>query len=259
MGRADSSSSSGSSVSQTASNTASSTASGSGSSTITSAPSSSGGSSSSASGSASNSNSDSSNTSGSSSGSQTATGTSNGGSSSNTTIYDPRLPAGGVQMVTPAATSGSQYYKVGDQITFGWNFTSLSATPSAVDVFATCTSQAYTYTLASNQSIGSTAVTWDTGAVPTDHPLLTDTYTLIIFDAASGVSATAQAGYLAVFDSFSFGMYTPQPYTPLNDFICATCSAGLSQTERQALGFMLGMAAVTVLSFSWFVGGLGLF
>lgn len=40
---------------------------------------------------------------------------------------------------------------------------------------------------------------------------------------------------------------------------CAVCSAALSDTERQAMKFMFGMAAVTVLSFTWFVGGLGAF
>jgi hypothetical protein len=29
--------------------------------------------------------------------------------------------------------------------------------------------------------------------------------------------------------------------------------------ERQALGFMFGMGAITILSFTWFAGGFGLF
>ncbi|KAK3080184.1 hypothetical protein LTS18_002899, partial [Coniosporium uncinatum] len=36
------------------------------------------------------------------------------GSSSETTEYDPRLPPGGISMITPAAISGSQFYKIGD-------------------------------------------------------------------------------------------------------------------------------------------------
>lgn len=40
------------------------------------------------------------------------------------------------------------------------------------------------------------------------------------------------------------------------DWKCAVCSAALSDAERQALKFMFGMCAVTVLSFTWFVSGL---
>ena len=40
--------------------------------------------------------------------------------------------------------------------------------------------------------------------------------TLLIYDAESSVSATAKAGYLGVFNTFQFGMYTPQPYVPFS-------------------------------------------
>ncbi len=134
-----------------------------------------------------------------------------------TTEVDPRLPAGGVEMVTPSAIAGSQYYKVGDYVTFGWNYTSLVVTPSAVDILASCSANSQAYTIATNQSVGPTgSVTWDTRQFATGTaPLLTETYTLVIYDAAKDVSATAQAGYLGTFDQFTFGMYTPQPYVPL--------------------------------------------
>jgi len=120
-------------------------------------------------------------------------------------------------MVTPAAISGQQYYKIGNWVTFVWNYTSLSVTPTAIDVLATCTANQGTYTLALNQSTKETGkVLWDTGAYQSTAtlPLLTETYTLLIFDADSSVSATAKAGYLAVYSQYTFGMYTPQPYTP---------------------------------------------
>ncbi|KAI9719816.1 MAG: hypothetical protein M1812_003305 [Candelaria pacifica] len=182
-------------------------------------------------------------------------------SSSETTVIDPRLAAGGIQMVTPPASLAAvnQYYKVGDFVTFAWNYTSLSVSPKAIDIVATCSSNQHTYTLAMNQSVGETnAVTWDTGAYQKTAtiPLLTESYTLIIYDAAKDVSATAQAGYLGQ-AQFPFAMYTPQPYTPLSDYTCATCSGALSDMERQALKFMFGMGIITVLSFTWFVGGLG--
>lgn len=194
-----------------------------------------------------------------------ATGTvkpTHAGNSSATTQFDPRLPAGGVQMVTPAAISGQQYYKIGDWVTFAWNYTSLSVTPTAIDVLATCTANQGTYTLTLNQSTQETGkIFWDTGAYQSTAtlPLLTETYTLLIFDADSSVSATAQAGYLAVYNQYTFGMYTPQPYTPWSDFHCPTCSAALSSTERQALGFLFAMCTITVLSFTWFAGDFGVF
>jgi hypothetical protein len=52
-------------------------------------------------------------------------------------------------------------------------------------------------------------------------------------------------------------MYEGQSYTPLNDFICATCNAALGDMEKRALGMMFGMCVLTVLSFTWFVNGMG--
>lgn len=165
-------------------------------------------------------------------------------------------------MVTPGVFAAASYYKVGDYVTFAWNYTSLSVTPTAIDILASCSLNSQLYTIALNQSVQPTgAVTWDTGEYEATAtiPLLTATYTLVIYDAAEDISATAQAGYLAVQDTFQFGMYTPQPYTPLNEFKCATCSAALSDHERQALGLMLGMGVITFLSFTWFAGGFGVF
>ena len=136
-----------------------------------------------------------------------------------TTAIDPRLPPGGIEMVTPAAIAPSQYYKIGDYVTFAWNYTSLSVTPSGIDILASCSLNQQLYTIALNQSVGPTgAVTWDTGEYQATAtiPLLTETYTLVIYDASQDITTIPQAGYLAVQDQFQFGMYSPQPYTPLN-------------------------------------------
>jgi hypothetical protein len=165
-------------------------------------------------------------------------------------------------MLTPAATDGEQYFKIGDFVTFGWNYTSLMATPTAVDVIASCSAINQQFTIAANVTIANStqAVIWDTNAYKaahSDRPLVTEEYTLVIYDAASSISAPAEPGYLAVFNSYKFGLYEPQPYQGLNEgFICATCSGALSETSRNALGFMLSMCAITVLSFTWFLGGL---
>ncbi|KAK4993051.1 hypothetical protein LTR66_006121, partial [Elasticomyces elasticus] len=114
-----------------------------------------------------------------------------------------------------------------------------------------------TYTIATNQSVKATgAVTWDTGAYQ-ETALLTQKYTLIIHDAAKDVSATAQAGYLATYQQFTFGMYTPQPYTPMADWVCATCNGAMSAMERQTLKMLAIVVGITVLSFTWFAGGAG--
>jgi hypothetical protein len=119
-------------------------------------------------------------------------------------------------MITPNPFSTS-YYKIGDQVTFAWNYTSVSKLPKAVDVLVSCTANQNLYTLALNQSAQQTgSFVWDTGKYQSTAtvPLLTESYTLIIYDAESSISATAKPGYLGTYDGFIFGMYTPQPYTP---------------------------------------------
>ncbi len=87
---------------------------------------------------------------------------------SSTVDIDERDPPGGIQMITPGPFAGPQYYKIGDYITFGWNYTSLSVTPSAINVVASCSLNSHIYTIAANQSVQSSqAVTWDTRAEAT--------------------------------------------------------------------------------------------
>ena len=124
-------------------------------------------------------------------------------------------------MVTPAPTASTSYYKIGDWVTFAWNYTSLSVTPSNVDVLASCTANNHLYTLTTNMSVDATnTILWDTNSYQSHPPdgtsLLTETYTLVIHDAQKDVSATASAGFLSTYEQFYFGMYSPQPYTPLD-------------------------------------------
>jgi hypothetical protein len=164
--------------------------------------------------------------------------------------------------ITGSATnSKASYYKIADQITFAWNYTSLSRNPSAVDVLATCTANNALYTIAANETWEQMqTIVWDTGAYQSTGtiPLLTETYTLIIHDAAKDVSATASPGYLGTWKQFTFGMYSPQPYTPMADYVCATCSSAMSSMEKQTYAFLFSMAGVTVLTFGWFTGAAGM-
>jgi len=168
-------------------------------------------------------------------------------------------------MITPNPQSSSSYYKVGNYLTFAWNMTSLSITPTALDILATCTANQATYTIAMNQTINGTegAVTWDTGEYQSTATisLLTETYTLIIHDAALDATATAPYGGLPAFSQFRFAMYTPQPADTNGPtgIRCITCSGAMSQSERQTLGFVFGMAAIAVVSFTCFAGSFGVF
>lgn len=133
------------------------------------------------------------------------------------TSFDPRLPAGGISMITPGALAGDQFYKIGNYITFAWNYTSLSVTPTAIDVMASCSRNQATYTIAVNMSASETKVIWDTKNTPSGQtPFLTDKYTLLIYDSDSAVTAAPRAGYLGVFNALTFGMYAPQEYVPWN-------------------------------------------
>ncbi|KAM0714424.1 hypothetical protein Q7P37_010211 [Cladosporium fusiforme] len=186
---------------------------------------------------------------------------SSSGTSTKSETFDARNPAGGASMITPNALSPASYYKIKDEITFVWNYTSLSKAPAAVDVLATCTQNQAMYTISANMSFESTqSVIWDTGKYQATgtNPLLTETYTLIVHDAAKDVSATAKAGYLGTWNQFTFGMYEPQKYTPMADYVCATCNSAMSLMEKQTYGFMFAMIGVTLFTFGWFTGEAGL-
>lgn len=176
------------------------------------------------------------------------------------TSYDARLPAGGISLITPAATAAFPIYKIGDYVTFGFTYTSLKATPTALNIMATCTDNKEMYTIAMNQTVkakGDGLVVWDTDGYETKSaPLVMATYTLIIYDSDGSATDVAEAGYLAPFQT-AFGMYATQPYEAGDGTIqCATCSGAFGSMERSALGFAVGMSVLTVLTFGWFVNGL---
>ncbi|XXG96577.1 hypothetical protein Hte_002864 [Hypoxylon texense] len=164
-------------------------------------------------------------------------------------------------MITPATTAGTTLYRIGDPtpITWVWNYTSLQGTPTAIDVLVACSTATATWTLTQNMTFEPTATfTWDTQKYAESavaSPLLVAQYTLMIYDADSSVSATAEPGYLAPYDGFQFGMYTSRPYEDLGEWKCATCSGALGDGERQALGFAVSMSIITILSFTWYVTG----
>ncbi|QDS75548.1 hypothetical protein FKW77_005627 [Venturia effusa] len=187
------------------------------------------------------------------SGNSTSTGT-----AAATTSYDSSGGLGSVVMVNPAALATSTYYKVGDYVTWGWNYTNVQATPTAVDLWAFCSAAKATYTLAMNMTYDEKGVyTWDTAAYATQAPQLgTNSYTLSIADAEIGMSGTKGAGYLNPVAMYTFAMYTPQPYVNATDWTCATCNSGAgSLTPKNTWSFLGATASITVLSFTWFATG----
>jgi len=176
--------------------------------------------------------------------------------------FDARDPPGSVVMITPSAAAGSQLYKIGDHITWGWNYTNVQGKPTAVDVLVSCKAATQTWTLTQNMTYATPgSYTWDTAAYQTknvENPLPVESYTLIIKDSDTEITDTPEAGYLAPFAGFTFVLYTPQPYTPLaSGWVCATCSGGVSDIDKRAFGAVVAMSVVTVFSFTWFVTGFG--
>ncbi|KKK18536.1 hypothetical protein P175DRAFT_0502431 [Aspergillus ochraceoroseus IBT 24754] len=187
--------------------------------------------------------------------------TSSKNSTTTSTSVDARLPAGGISMLTPSAIS-TTYYKIDEAITFVWNYTSLSITPTGVNVVASCSLNDATYTIASNLSVSQTqSVVWDTKKYQANAtvPLLTASYTLIVYDESKSISDVASAGELGTDTRYYFAMYATQAYTPLADWVCATCSGAFTTEELRAMKFAAGMAVITVASFTWFAGSSGLF
>ena len=105
--------------------------------------------------------------------------------------------------------------------------------------------------------------TWDSNDYASSTSSLpVGTYTLLLSDAdLPTFSATASPGHLALFNQFQFGMYTGQPRVDLSTpFVCATCNAASGQLlDKQVVRVVLGMAGLTIATFTWFAGAWGAF
>jgi hypothetical protein len=194
------------------------------------------------------------------SGTKKPSGSKTTGKGSKSTSFDARLPAGGLTMVTPNALAGTQFYKVGDWVTFAWNYTSLSVTPTAIDVLASCTANQATYTISVNMSATETEVLWNTKNTPEGQaPFLTENYKLLIYDSDLSATAAPRAGYLGAFTGFTFGMYLPQEYISLKDgYTCPNCNGALSLAEKMTLGTMLLTTGTTLGSMLYFTYQFGI-
>ena len=129
---------------------------------------------------------------------------------------DEQSPAGAVVMITPAPLAAAEYYKIEDKVEFVWSYTSLQIPPKAINVLVSCAANQATYTVTSNATYEPTAtVVWDTKKdAEGQRKLLTETYTLVIHDAAEEITAVPQPGQLGTFNALRFGMYIKRPYLP---------------------------------------------
>ncbi|KAG2743708.1 hypothetical protein P692DRAFT_20850388 [Suillus brevipes Sb2] len=163
--------------------------------------------------------------------------------------------AGSLTITMPPIQSNS-YYKIApsEYVTFGWNFSSILVTPTAITV-AAVGANGNTYPVGpSNGVIPGTAqsVVWYPYGYQTANPslpLVQATYTLHIW-ADGGPSAIPTPGYLAPNSQLEFAMYTPQAYTPLaSGWQCAGCSGALPQLKiNSALPGVVAMIVIMLLS-----------
>ena len=195
-----------------------------------------------------------------------ASGTNKGSNQATTTAHKTfplEDPVGGVSMQVPSTMiTPTPLYMIGDNVTFSWNYTSLMAKPTAIDVLLSCSVNQATWTLTANMTFETNVdYVWNSRNTNNDpdSPLLTDMYTMIIKDTNVEVTDTPEPGYLGSWTQLQFGMYANQKYLPYNEWTCpGSCSAAPPGLAPHALGLLLPMAVITVCSFTWFVTGLGL-
>ncbi|RCI13737.1 hypothetical protein L249_7940 [Ophiocordyceps polyrhachis-furcata BCC 54312] len=179
------------------------------------------------------------------------------------TEFPPDAAPAGVNILTPIPNvQPTVLYRIGETVTWGWNYTSLLATPTAIDVLISCSVAAETWTLTSNMSFTTSAsYIWDTNeqANAVEKPLLTQMYTLIVKDSDADINAPPQPGYLGtVRNFFNFGLYAGKPYTPFSDWKCSVCSGANTLSDRHTGRLALIMSFLTVISYTWLVAGLEL-
>ncbi|PIL27300.1 hypothetical protein GSI_10447 [Ganoderma sinense ZZ0214-1] len=154
--------------------------------------------------------------------------TSGSGSSSSSAIPQ-TAPAGGLTITKPPQTATS-FFKIApsNTITFAWNFTDVLSTPTHLTVSA-IGENGNTYPVGPTDGIidgTATSVTWDLWSYQQAHstlPLAPGSYVLHIWDDR-GPGAAREPGLLQENSALKFALYTPQSYTPLESWVCSTCS-----------------------------------
>ena len=149
-----------------------------------------------------------------------ASSSSTASSNSSSLLIPQTAPAGGLTITKPPQTATS-FYKIApsEPVTFGWNMTSVLATPTHLTVSAIC-DNGNTYPVGPTDGIipgTATQVVWDLFAYQQanpNKPLAQATYTLSIWDDR-GPTASIKPGFLQQNSALRFALYTPEAYTPL--------------------------------------------
>jgi len=161
-------------------------------------------------------------------------------------------------MTQPPQTAVS-FYKIAPSqtVTFGWNFTSLLQDSQSLTVSAIC-DNGNTYPVGPTDGAlpgTATEVLWDLNAWQTKNPqlpLAQGTCTLTMWDNR-GKTALPKPGLFQPFSNLQFGLYTPQPYTPLAEgWTCPECRNGsvLSVAAHPALiGFLVSFLVIFLSGF----------
>ena len=137
-------------------------------------------------------------------------------------IIPQSAPAGQLVLTQPIPTITS-FYKIapGSQITFGWNFSYILATPTHLTVSAACAG-GNTYPVGPTDGIipgTATQVVWDIYSYQVNHPgtpLPQAVCNLRICDER-GFGVVNRPGYLTPNTGLQFALYKPDAYTPISD------------------------------------------
>ncbi|KIL00805.1 hypothetical protein PAXRUDRAFT_821256 [Paxillus rubicundulus Ve08.2h10] len=152
----------------------------------------------------------------------------------------------GMIVFTQPPLQSTSFYKIapGEYVTFGWNFTYLAVTPSAITVSAVC-ENGNTYPIGPTNGViagNAQSVVWYPYGYQTANPslpLAQASYTLHIW-GDGGESAIPTPGYLEPNSQLQFSLYTPQPYIPLTSgWQCAGCGAALAQFDSHPASIAL--------------------
>jgi len=181
-------------------------------------------------------------------------------SQTNSNSASPTIPqtaaAGGVSITQPPQTAAPSFYKIAPSqlITFGWNFTSLSVTPTALSVSAWCPQFGVTYPVGPSNGIipgSASSVVWDPWGYeqqPGALSLAVATYTLQIMDSG-GPNKVAQPGLFSPNAQLRFALYRPQPYEPLSSWQCTECSDAAPAAVAPHPLFLMTLVTLVALVF----------
>ncbi|WVQ66755.1 uncharacterized protein L199_004946 [Kwoniella botswanensis] len=198
------------------------------------------------------------------SGSASASASGSGSRNSTSISIPATAAAGGITVTQPPSTASASYYKIAKDswITFGWNMTSLYATPTSLTVVASCSANGNVYPVGPNPTPSgnasanvfpgnTTQVVWnpyDWEQIPGQVPFAEATYVLKIYDERGDGSAV-KGGYLSPYAGTNFMMYRPGGYTSLSDgWTCSTCSSAFETFSQPAHLAMFTSLLITLVT-----------